>query len=459
MSADAQTEEIHTTKWLNFKNTLHIGVLNYKSRPKFTLMMTFALFVCAITMFLVISLFGQSLIQPTMTTLDNTGVEGKVILSNRENDITQEQLDEVAGSTKAGFFLPDRELSEFTVSIPRTGGMLQSYDVTCLYSPYEHNLEQGEAVLVLPSSVSGDADAIRSAFLNAGVGIYEISVENTLDAGGIYLYLACDDLNAYGEKMQALYSGMTLGTDETTVYTFEIDESLLPGQVDLVNSNYYAADGKTVVFGAKADKSYTVMTSNEKNEEISGLIVQMNEEDYAAMFAGGGSSVQSALYYGSDEAAAGAVASLPAGYMGMLSTTQVYVQDAMDIFTANVLWYIVLIAVSIVFAMLISVIFMRSVKIYQADFAVYRTLGISRKISSRSLYIQMLLIFLPTLLLLPVISLIATVIPGSSLAFISAGNYFFIEAMMLLIVEFVAFGFNKSINGQSIRKSLRRGSK
>ena len=143
----------------------------------------------------------------------------------------------------------------------------------------------------------------------------------------------------------------------------------------------------------------------------------------------------------------------------MLSTTQVYVQDAMDIFTANVLWYIVLIAVSIVFAMLISVIFMRSVKIYQADFAVYRTLGISRKISSRSLYIQMLLIFLPTLLLLPVISLIATVIPGSSLAFISAGNYFFIEEMMLLIVEFVAVGFNKSNNGQSIRKSLRRGSK
>lgn len=459
VSADERTEEIHTTKRLNFKNTLHIGVLNYKSRPKFTLMMTFALFVCAITMFLVIALFGQSLIQPTMTTLDNTGVEGKVILSNRENDITQEQLDEVAGSTKAGFFLLDRELSEFTVSIPRTGGMLQAYDVTCLYSPYEHNLEQGEAVLVLPSSVSGDADAIRSAFLNAGVGICEISVENTLDAGGIYLYLACDDLNAYGEKMQALYSGMTLGTDETTVYTFEIDESLLPGQVDLVNSNYYAADGRTVVFAAKTDKAYTVMTSNEKNEEISGLIVQMNEEDYAAMFARGDSSVQSVLYYGNDEAAADAVAALPAGYMGMLSTTQVYVQDAMDIFTANVLWYIVLIAVSIVFAMLISVIFMRSVKIYQADFAVYRTLGVSRKISSRSLYIQMLLIFLPTLVLLPVISLIATVIPGSSLAFISAGNYFFIEAMMLLIVEFVAFGFNKSINSQSIRKSLRRGSK
>ena len=40
-----------------------------------------------------------------------------------------------------------------------------------------------------------------------------------------------------------------------------------------------------------------------------------------------------------------------------------------------------------------------------------------------------------------------------------AGNYFFVEFMLLLIVECVAFGFNRNINGQSIRKSLRRGSK
>lgn len=459
VSADAQTEEIHTTKWLNFKNTLHIGVLNYKSRPKFTLMMTFALFVCAITMFLVISLFGQSLIQPTMTTLDNTGVEGKVILSNRENDITQEQLDEVAGGTEAGFFILDRELSEFTVSVPKSSEMLQAYEVTCLYSPYEHNLEAGEAVLVMPNSLSGDAETLKSVFLNAGIGLYDISVNKTLNADGVYLYLGYDDLNEYGEKMQALYSTMKLGTNETTVYTFEINETLLLGQVNLINSNYYAADGKTIIFDAKADKAYTVMSSSAKNEDVPGLIVQMNEEDYAAMFAQDSSSVQSALYYADDGAAERAISMLPAGYMGMLSTANVYVQDAMDIFTANVLWYIALIAACLIFAMLISVIFMRSVKIYQADFAVYRTLGISRKISSRSLYIQMLFIFLPTLVLLPIVSLIATLIPGSTLAFISIGNYLFIEIMMLLIVEFVAFGFNKSINGQSIRKSLRRGSK
>ena len=459
VSADAHTEEVHTTKLQNFKNTLHIGVLNYKSRPKFTAMMTFALFICAITLFLVIAFFGQSLIQPTTTTLDETGVTGKVILSNKDNEITQELLDEVAGETKAGFFILDRELSEFSVNIPKTGNMLQSYEVTCLYSPYEHNLKAGEAVLVIPNSLSGDAETVKSAFMNAGIGLYDISVNKTLNADGVYLYLGYDDLNEYGEKMQALYSTMKLGTSETVVYTFETNETLLSGQVNLVNSNYYAADGKTIIFDAKADKAYTVMSSSAKNEDVPGLIVQMNEEDYAAMFAQDSSSVQSALYYADDGAAERAISMLPAGYMGMLSTARVYVQSAMDIFTANVLWYIALIAACLIFAMLISVIFMRSVKIYQADFAVYRTLGISRKISSRSLYIQMLFIFLPTLVLLPIVSLIATLIPGSTLAFISIGNYLFIEIMMLLIVEFVAFGFNKSINGQSIRKSLRRGSK
>ena len=170
-------------------------------------------------------------------------------------------------------------------------------------------------------------------------------------------------------------------------------------------------------------------------------------------------SVQSALYYASDADAKAAVKNLPDGYMGMLSDSDVYVQNAGDVFTSNVLWYLALIAASLLFAMLISVIFMRSVKIFQADFAVYRTLGISRKISSHSLYVQMALIFLPTMVLLPVVSLIATLIPFSTLPFISAGNYFFVEIMLLLIVECVAFGFNRSINGQSIRKSLRRGSK
>lgn len=455
----ADKEEVKSSKWQNFKNTMHIGTLNYKSRPKFTAMMSFALFVCAITLFLVISVFGNSLIRPTQVPLDGTGVSGKVILSNRTNSITQSDLDEVAGKTNAGYFLLDRNLSEFTINLPKRGGLSSSYTLTCLYDPYQYCPAAGEAVLIMAKSQDRDAETIKNMIINAEIGIKNITLVTSVDLIAPKLYIGYDDLNAYGKKMQAVNSVMKLGNSETTVFTFDINQELAAGEINLINSNFYAADGKQVVFDAKTDKSYIVLTSNKKNEDVSGLIVEMNADDYAAMFANEETAVQSALYYANNSDAKAAVKSLPSGYMGMLSDSDVYVQNAGDVFTSDILWYLVLIAASLLFAMLISVIFMRSVKIFQADFAVYRTLGISRKISSRSLYVQMAFIFLPTLALLPMASLIATLIPFSSLPLISFGNYFFVEFMLLLIVECVAFGFNRSINGQSIRKSLRRGSK
>ena len=444
----------------NFRNTLHIGVLNYKSRPKFTTMMSLALAVCAVTLFLVIALFGQSLISPLTTTLDGVGIEGKVIVSGTGDGISADTLDELAYDTNAGYILGDRTLSEFTVAVPESGDMLRSYEVVCLYSPYEYNLSASEGVLVLPQSASADGAAIAGAFTNADVGLENIEIKTSLTAEDVRLYLGYGALAENGLKIQAINSTVRLGEDETTVYTFAVNSSLADGNINLVNSNYFNVVGRTAVFTAKADKAYIVADASEENESIDGLIVEMSAADYAAMFESDmASATQACLYYSSDEAARAAIANLPEGYMGLLSTSNIYVQNPGDIFTTNVLWYVALIAVSLLIGVLIGIIFMRSVKIYQADFAVYRTLGIPNKVSSRSLYIQMALIFLPALVLLPLVSLIATIIPGSSLTFISAGNYFFIEVMLLLIVELVAFGFNKSLNGQSIRKSLRRGSK
>lgn len=106
----ADKEEIKAGKWQNFKNTMHIGTLNYKSRPKFTAMMSFALFVCAITLFLVISVFGNSLIRPTQVPLDGTGVTGKVILSNRSNSIIAIRSGRGGGADKSGVFSARQKL-------------------------------------------------------------------------------------------------------------------------------------------------------------------------------------------------------------------------------------------------------------------------------------------------------------------------------------------------------------
>jgi len=456
------TCEVYTpaTKKQNFKNTLHIGVLNYKSRPKFTIMMTMALFVCAIALFIVLSVFGQSLIQPTTTTLDSVAVEGKVILSAND-DITPDTLDEAAASSKAGYILLDKDYSEFTVTVPKKSGMLKEYTVNCIYAPYAYNLTQGNAVLILPQSYANDQTAICNTFLQANAGLTNIEVKTTLTGEDVILYLSYADASQNGVKIKAINSGMKLGETALTVYAFEVDETLKEGTVKLVNSNTYRATEYTAVFSVKSDKAYEVVDDSDADEDRSGkLIIKMSEADYERIFEEEATkSSQAALYFKDDKTAETAIANLPDGFMGTLSTSKVYVQSVGDVFSQNVLYYIALIAVCVLFAALISVIFGRSVKIYQTDFAVYRTLGISNKVSSRSLYIQMALIFLPTLVLLPIVSLIAAIIPGSGMLFITVGNYFFIEIMMLLMVELVAFGFNRNIAGQSIRKSLRRGSK
>ena len=448
------------TKKQNLKNTFWLGVLNYKSRPRFTSLMSCALIIAAITVFMVLTLFSGSLIQPMTATLDEVPIEGKVIVSTEDGLLEEMEVSQIAGATNAGYFLEDNDISSFTIEIAKASGMLDAYTVHCVYAPYKYALEAGNAVLVLPSSASKDAETIKNTFLGANAGLHTIEVEKTLTSNQVILYIGYDDLTQNGKKIEAINSEMKIGDDSAIAYTFEINEALLPGEVNLVNSNFWDVKDKGIVLSVKANQAYTIVNDDELNESVSGVIVQMNVEDYNAIF----NEVivdgeESCLYFATDELAQAAIANLPEGYIGLLSTSEIFVQDAGEVFTTNIIYYLALIAISFCFAMIISIIFMRSIKIYQTDFTVYRTLGISRRISSRSLYIQMALMFVPTLFLLPLISLVATVIPGSGMTFISLGNYIFIEILMLLIVEIVAYGFNKNISGQSIRKSLRRGSK
>lgn len=230
-SGGEQAEQV-ASRFHNFKNTLHIGVLNYKSRPKFTAMMSLALAVCAVTLFLVIAIFGQSLIKPLTTALDGVGIEGKVIVSGTEDGISAETLDDLAFQTSAGYILADRTLSEFTVTVPESGDMLDEYSVTCLYSPYEYNLSSDKGVLILPQSASSDAQAIVSSFINAGVGLNSIEVKTSLTSNDVRLYLGYDALAENGLKIQAINSAVRFGEEQTSVYTFTINPALSNGSIE-----------------------------------------------------------------------------------------------------------------------------------------------------------------------------------------------------------------------------------
>lgn len=453
-------EEIVNKRGHNLKNTFWIGLLNYKSRPKFTSMMSFCTIICGITIFIILVLFSGSLIKPLKATIDEIPIEGKVIITSDEQIITGDVLDELAYKTGAGFVLQNREYSEFDINIERKRGMLSDYTIKCVYSPYQYNLDEGSAVLSIPKSMNSDSEAIKNEIINANVGINNIKVVSKIDSNDTILYLSNNDLVKNGVLISAINSKMKIANDDAIAYVFRKSDNLNEGEVELLNSSFWNVKGKSIVFSIKSNKSFVISEDSNLDEKSSGIVVLMNPDDYDDIFSNDIKfGEQCVLYYKDSKAAKNAINNLPIGYMGVESTSEIYVNNAGNIFSFNIIYYLLLICVSFCFSMIVSIIFSRSVKIFQTDFAVYKTLGISRKVSFRSLYVQMFLIFIPTLILLPIVSYISTIIPGSTITFISLGNYIFVEIMMLLIVELVAFSFNKNLNSQSIRKSLRRGSK
>lgn len=447
------------TKRQNIKNTFKIGFLNYKSRPKFTILMSFALCLISVTLFAILALFNMYLISPLQHKLDEIGIEGKVIISNTSGDIEEDVLDKICYDTNADYFIYERNLSEFEIVIPKRNSMYKSYVVNCLYDPYHYQMAADEGCLVIPKAYSSDASEIANIIKGANKSIAKININVDASATDLRLYLSYDNMENNGNIIKAINSNMKIGENETTAYTFQANKNLEDGMINLVNSSFYDVKNQKIVFDIYPTKIFMVNDDTLSDKDVDGIIIEMSENDYNLVFNTKIKTKQSAIYFANDDIAKKAIKELPNGYIGMLSNSSVYVTSVGTTFALNVLWYCVLIALSVLLAAILFVIFMKSVKIYLADFAIYKTLGISSNVSRKSLYVQMTLIFIPTLVLLPIISIIATKIKSLALPFISIGNYLFIEALLLGIVLFVAYGFNKNMAKSKISQVLRRGSK
>ncbi len=456
---EIEKTESKTTKRLKVKNILRLGYLNYKSRPKFSTLMSIALSVIAVSLFVVLQTVNAFLISPLTKTIDDVAVSGKVIISNTEGYIKEDAFDEICASTGASYFIYDRDLSEFTITVPKKENMYKDYDVTCIYDPINHKVKDKEGLLVIPESYKGDANDIINVIQDANSFIAKIDIETSLNDTDLKLYLSYDNMQTNGNKIKAINSTVKIGENETNIYTFEKNEELKDGQVNLVNSNYYDVKGKYLTSEIATSKIFTVIDDTKKDKSVDGIIVELSQNDYTDIFETSSETKQSAIYFENDDLAKKALDKLPSGYIGMLSTSTVFVSNAGTVFALNVVYYICLIAISVILAAVLFVIFMRSIRIYRSDFAIYKTLGISSFISKGSLYVQMVLTFVPTLVLIPIVSYFSTMIKSFTLTYLSFGNYLFIELLILLIVLLVAYGFNKNMNKSKISQVLRRGSK
>lgn len=456
---DIKREETIIDKKLQFKNIFRLGFLNYKSRPKFSALMSLALCCIAISLFAVLQVVNSFLVSPLTKTLDDVGISGKVIISNTEGYVEEDTLDEICSTTNASYFIYDRELSEFNITLPKKNDMFKEYEVTCLYDPIHHKVNDKEGLLVIPEAYKSDSNNIIDVIQGAASFITKIDTSISLDDTDIKLYLSYDNMQTNGNKIKAINSTVKIGENKTNIYSFEKNNDLNDGEVNLVNSNYYDVKGKNLTTEISSSKIFTVIDDTKKDKTVDGIIVEMSSSDYQEIFETSSKTKQSALYFENDDLAKEALNKLPDGYIGMLSSSKVFVSNVGNVFALNILYYGCLVVISLILAAVLFVIFMRSIRIYLSDFAIYKTLGIQSFVSKGSLYVQMLLTFLPTLVLIPLVSYFSTMIKSLSLSFISVGNYIFIELLILLIVLFVGYGFNKNMNRSKISQVLRRGSK
>ncbi len=454
-----ETNEYHITKKLKLKNALKLGLLNYKSRPKFTSLMSLALCCIAVSLFAILSLFNTYLISDLKTPLDEVGLDGKIIVSNTNGYVLESDLDTIVYETNASYFMLDRDLSIFTITLPRRSNMYKNYEVTCIYDPIHHKVNEKEGELVIPQAYVNDADKITSLIINATNSLTNINVTSSMTETSLKLYLSYYNMQTNGNKIKGINTTIKIDENETNVYTFSMNESLNDGEISLKNSSYYDVLNKNVVCSIAPSKLFTIVNDKDVDKNIDGIVVEFSKNDYAEIFETKKETKQSVLYYENDDEARNALTKLPTGYIGMLSNSEVYVSSVGEVFALNVLWYISLICISLMLAIILYIIFKRSIRVYSSDYAIYKTLGISNDVSNKSLYVQMILIYVPTLILLPLISLLSTNIKSLSLPFISLFNYLFIEILILLIVLMVAYSFNKASKKEKISVSLRRGSK
>lgn len=456
---DIKREEVRVSKKQNIKNTFKIGVLNYKSRPKFSLIMSLALCTIAIALFCVSQMFNKYLISPLQRSLDDIGIEGKVIISNTNGLIDSDILDKICYDTKAGYFMLERERSEFSITIPKKNNMYKSYTIDCLYDPYHYFSNTADGILVMPESYKSDAEDIINILKNANTNISDIEIKSSSDLEKPRLYLSYDLMENKGNIIKSINSSMKISNNTSTVYYFEENSELESGSINLVNSSFYDVASKNVVFDIAPTKIFTVNDDTKKDSFVSGIVVEMSSEDYNLIFNTLSNSKQACIYFENDEKARNSLDKLPEGYIGMISTSKVYVENASSVYIKNLICYGSLIVLSLLLAVILYMIFSRSINVFLSSFSIYKTLGISSRVSSSSLYVQNILIFIPTLILLPIVSVIGMRSKTLALSFISAGNYIFIEALILLIVVIVTYGFNKALSKSKISDTLRRGSK
>ncbi|HQC54820.1 MAG TPA: ABC transporter ATP-binding protein [Clostridia bacterium] len=449
------------SRFREIKTAVELGVLNYKSRTKFTLLMTFVLIIACICFFVAITVFNKTLVSNVKEYIDSEVVKGKVIVLGKDENVNTSELEQLAKNLNAKSYYIDNEYTQFDVTFNNDRRLSKNHTVKFVVDSNKKFSNKNNAEMIIPISLSKDANIIKDIVLKSQVGIESINIKKSFKASDITIYFDFTLLQENAKLLKNINSKLKINQYTSEIVSFKVDEDLAYGAINLVNSQFWNVKGKKAVLDAYPVKTFLVADDTKLDNSLSGLVVELSRDDYDEIFKQPIiSGDKSTLFFESDKEANNATQNyIGDEYIFISSNKFVYVWGAEKVFIKNIFSYLGLLLFSVAFAILISIIFNGNLSIFIYEFTIHKTLGIANKTSKLSFFIQMIFIFLPTIVFLPIVSLLTTILSPYVIPIISFWNYIFIEIMMFIIILIVTKMFNSRLDTGSIIKQLSRGTK
>lgn len=482
-------------KQLELKNQIKSGIVlglkRFKAKPKLTVFMTIMMF------FAIIGTFVITASQVSSIRLKGnifTPSEGRVVVTKIDKSpISNEDIKSIAENND--YLIEDCNLDNF-VTLKEKGAETNYDTYSHLYYPnygYQGSLDKGrypetinEVVLIAPISDKKLVDNWLNKEILCGkykvvcVG-YKYFIDNTKNP---YIYFTKDGYVSYAKCSKALgasynpndiliNSTSAIASNEIIVnnawsinktYIGEIllDENLNKGEVKVYTPHNKQLNFTKITLILE-NRSYDFTPIDIQHvETISDYYnaIYVSREDLMEIYdiLYGQFDYQASIFYKNDKIAKQKTEELrEKGYIAVRSTETIKstnLSDYIEAIMAVILWAVII----IFFTAFVLLCTRRSVDSTKADMAIFRSIGINKKVIKMSTFVHLLLCAIISYIVMVITMIVIYSIPvlNDLIPYLHFGSYLLIILVEIIMVTWIAYKFNNRLFNESVRKNLRR---
>lgn len=457
-----------------------LGIKRFKSRPKFTTFIVLMLFVAIFFSFLICA--SENYDVSSSKNIFNH-VDGRVVIAKTDGSIIyKEDLEKI--SNIKDYVLDDNvlELKTQLRFMDQALDYNNYYSFTCNYD-YTGRITKGripqndnEVFLCVPL-VCKD---VCEQYLNKTIQIDNFSftlvgfktyVDNTKDG---YIYLTRQGFNdmsitkainkiyynvdTYSSLSSSNANKPYLSLCWTEVKYLQVDPSLNKGEILVPNKfNIISVEDTSYEFNLNS-KTISINFDTVIKSDVEEIYISLEDayeiyENNYDLF----KNTQASIFYKNDlEAKQHLQELVDLGYVPIMSNSTQKTQNYLTLITSifSIIGLIVVLLFIVVFMNLCT---RRSVETMKKDIAIFRSMGINRKVISISTYFQLLFSgFISILCLVPVYFIAYFTKLSLYVYYLPIQYYLLVVACIVFIVMMLSIKFNKKLFAESIKNNLKR---